>query len=349
MRIDIFDVGHGHCSVVTAPNGRRIMLDCGDRWGEDRFWTPSLHYLGQTIDLLTVLNVDEDHLSDFKSVTGECNVGRILSNPTIGPREFTVLKKEGMRSGARAFADWLAAPKWAPTALPPLDFGFVAGRWYSNSYDLSGSNNTNDLSLVVIVQFSAFKIVFAGDLEVAGWRRLLARPEFRLDLIGTTIFVASHHGRKSGCCTELFDLMRPQIVVISDDERQYDSQDTDDWYRNRCSGASCIANPFERRYVMTTRKDGSMRIDVGVDGSRKLIPVTVRDWPRAPVARTPSYGLSGAVNDLFPSRSAQSYGLSAAVSDLFPSRSALDPTWTENSVSALGRSIPWATLLSKKL
>jgi hypothetical protein len=45
MRVDIFDVGHGQCAVVTAPNGRRVMLDCGDRWGERSFWTPSLHYL----------------------------------------------------------------------------------------------------------------------------------------------------------------------------------------------------------------------------------------------------------------------------------------------------------------
>ena len=31
MRIEIFDVGHGHCTVLTAPNGRRMMLDCGQR------------------------------------------------------------------------------------------------------------------------------------------------------------------------------------------------------------------------------------------------------------------------------------------------------------------------------
>jgi len=112
---------------------------------------------------------------------------------------------------------------------------------------------------VVVAQFGAFKVVFAGDLEVAGWRRLLALPSFRQDLIGTSVFVASHHGRESGCCTELFDLFRPQLVISSDDERQFDSQDTDDWYRNRCTGAIFAENTLARRYVATTRKDGSMR------------------------------------------------------------------------------------------
>ncbi len=31
MRIDIFNVGYGQCAAITAPNGRRMMLDCGDR------------------------------------------------------------------------------------------------------------------------------------------------------------------------------------------------------------------------------------------------------------------------------------------------------------------------------
>jgi len=117
------------------------------------------------------------------------------------------------------------------------DFGPVQIRWYSWSFVPGVVNKTNDLSLAVVVQFGAFKIVFTGDLEVAGWRRLLTMPEFRADLLGTTVFVASHHGRESGCCTELFDLIRPQLVIISDDEHQYDSQDTNAWYRSRCTGA----------------------------------------------------------------------------------------------------------------
>jgi beta-lactamase superfamily II metal-dependent hydrolase len=96
MRIDIFNVGHGQCAVVTAPNGRRMMLDCGDRWGDDRFWTPSLHFFRQTIDLLALMNLDEDHLRDFKNVMHDCTVPWVLSNPTVGPREFAALKKDGM-------------------------------------------------------------------------------------------------------------------------------------------------------------------------------------------------------------------------------------------------------------
>lgn len=187
MRIEVFNVGHGQCAAITAPNGRRMMLDCGDRWGDDSFWTPSLHFFRQTIDLLALMNLDEDHLRDFKNVMQDCTIPWILSNPTVGSREFAL------------------------------------------------------------------------------------------------------NGRESGCCTELFELFRPQLVIISDDERQFDSQDTDDWYRTRCTGAVFVTN--ERRYVATTRKDGSIRIDVTADGGWTIQRVTVRDWPRTTTLSQPQLDL----------------------------------------------------------
>jgi hypothetical protein len=141
----------------------------------------------------------------------------------------------------------------------------------------------------VIVQFGTFKILFAGDLELAGWRRLLTISAFRQDVLNVSVFVASHHGLESGCCSELFALLRPQLVIISDDERQYHSQDTDNWYRTRCSGAVFVTN--ECRYVATTRKDGSMNIDVTADGRWTIQRVTVRDWPRTTTPPKPQLGL----------------------------------------------------------
>ena len=84
MRIEIFDVGHGQCAVMTSPNGQRMMIDCGTRWGEQRFWTPSLHYFRTAFALLSVTNLDEDHLSDFAFMMQHCTIPWIASNPTAG-------------------------------------------------------------------------------------------------------------------------------------------------------------------------------------------------------------------------------------------------------------------------
>ena len=70
MKIDIFDVGHGNCSLITCPNGARIMVDCGFK--SDLGWFPSVAFAGQFIDLLVFNNLDEvrwDHLTNLFCAT----------------------------------------------------------------------------------------------------------------------------------------------------------------------------------------------------------------------------------------------------------------------------------------
>jgi hypothetical protein len=155
-----------HDARLRRPPGRRPFLD------------PFAAFLPADHDLLALMNLDEDHLRDFKNVMHDCTVPWVLSNPTVGPREFAALKKDGMGPGAQAVAAWLAQLK-NPFPGPQPDFGDVQIRWYYPFFVPGAENKTNDLSLAVIAQFGAFKILFAGDLEVAGWRRLLTIPSFR--------------------------------------------------------------------------------------------------------------------------------------------------------------------------
>jgi beta-lactamase superfamily II metal-dependent hydrolase len=166
----------------------------------------------------------------------------------------------------------------SPAFGPPLDFSPVVVRWYCNRYSPGTIDTTNDLSMVFVLQYGTFKILFAGDLEKRGWESLLALPGFVRDLVGVSVFVASHHGRESGCHTDLFDLWQPEIFIISDEELQFDSQETTSWYRYRARGIPLIGRQ-DRRYVYTTRSDGSLRIDVQPDGRGVISPITVPTWP----------------------------------------------------------------------
>jgi beta-lactamase superfamily II metal-dependent hydrolase len=292
MQIDIHDVGHGQCAVITAPNGNRIMVDCGTRFRDDRYWWPSIHHLGQEIIMLALLNLDEDHIRDFGSMMERCNVRSVLTNPTIGAKEFQKLKSSGMGPGASAYLEWLNAPR-GPVALQALDWGGIVWQAFWNPHG-GPCENTNDLSLALFVQWGGFTILFAGDLEAKGWAGMLANPDFCAWAAKVNIFVASHHGRANGCCEALFRIMKPELVIISDDYKQHETQETHGFYYARCHGATVINNPSERRYVVTTRSDGAMRINASVDGSWRINwGISVADWP-ASLLKTQS-----AANDLF--------------------------------------------------
>lgn len=275
MRIEIQDVDHGGCAVVTGPAGHRLMLDCG--LNLERPWFPSSAYLGQRIDTLMLMNLDEDHCEDLSYVWDNCPLGAIISNPTVDARALRALKAEcGMRRGVAK----------AVEIFENLGVGFL-GDW---SNDLGGVQwhafwnrygthftDTNNLSLAVFVRFGAFTILFGGDMERAGWRQLLTIPGFRTKLATTTVYVASHHGRENGCCEELFALFRPELVVFSDGAKQYGTQETRDWYASRTIGIPDNSKPAgllgpPRRKVMTTRGDGTITIEVDGNGRYLVTP-----------------------------------------------------------------------------
>ena len=69
MEINIFDVEHGFCSLVTSDNKNLILIDCG--YNSSTGFRPS-NYLqrhGCTgIEYLIISNFDEDHLGDIENV-----------------------------------------------------------------------------------------------------------------------------------------------------------------------------------------------------------------------------------------------------------------------------------------
>lgn len=110
-------------------------------------------------------------------------------------------------------------------------------------------------------------MIFPGDVETTGWESLLQGDPFREHLSRVTTFVASRHGRESGYLEEVFDLCNPEIMIISDESIQYDTQEVD--YAPHATGVQWDTG--ETRSVLTTRNDGMIRIVAGLDGSRQYI------------------------------------------------------------------------------
>jgi beta-lactamase superfamily II metal-dependent hydrolase len=290
MKIDIFNVGHGNCALVTCPNGKRIMVDCGYR--TEPGWFPSVTFARQFIDLLVISNLDEDHVNDFPYVWRDVLLGSIFSNPSVTAQALATMKSEhGMGDGIRQTHAILE--RFGSGMIGrPADIGSVSAWAFWNRYGIDFTD-TNNLSLAVFVRYGAFTILFAGDLETAGWKSLLRRPDFKNDLASVNLLVASHHGRKNGRCEDAFKVFSPDAVVFSDDHRQYDSQNTDAWYRARTKGiidqtsASKTLLGCAKRHVLTTRRDGSLQINVSHNGQFLVTP-------EREILKTPLTGLLAA-------------------------------------------------------
>lgn len=264
--LQIFDVDHGQCALLTIPGPagtKRVMIDCGHSVsfsGTGKPWYPGQHLQSMGInwiDLLIVTNYDEDHMSGFPDLMArKIGIGCILGNPTVAPETIVHLKTEdGMGNGIKELAQVLAVRRnmqWAqtPPTIPGLDLSYF---WNPYPY----FDDENNLSLVALLTIQGITFLFPGDMEKKGFlHMLLTFPPFGNAISGVQVLVASHHGRKNGICEEMFDVYgcSPSIVVISDDYKQYNTQETTDYYSRKVRGISWFRYGGTR-YVLTTRRD----------------------------------------------------------------------------------------------
>lgn len=273
MVLRVWDVEHGACAMLThmfnGRDGRLAMIDsgCTDDW---RPSTYIRHQLTRArLDYLLITNADQDHMSDLKGLDeAGVYVSTLVRNPTYSGQQMAGIKALGGPLSRDATWYVNACGSFSQPVTEPFDayMGGITATWFFNPYPQFV--NTNDLSLVVFIQYAGFKILFPGDLEVAGWRALLANPSFRAELATTNILVASHHGRQNGYCEEVFNYFKPDAVVISDKPIVHDTQRTVPDYRRvvRDNGV-IVRTTGKRRHVLTTRRDGSITFTVDGNGS----------------------------------------------------------------------------------
>lgn len=268
--LQIADVEHGACALMTIPDGlraRRLMIDCGHN--STTGLTPGLHLakLGVGyLDQLVITNLDEDHVSGYPSFAqyGE-SIGWQLFNPSVRGADIAELKSEtGMGVGMNALVTGLDRRTTLTavqgdnlaTALPGVEL-----EWFWNQYPYF--DDENNLSLVLLVKYRGLWFLFPGDMEKAGFKNMLeTNARFQAILPLVDILIASHHGRASGLYKPMFEQYRcsPKLTIISDDVKQYETQETTTYYGSKTQGVwFSEASGRKLRKVLTTRSDGEIR------------------------------------------------------------------------------------------
>jgi beta-lactamase superfamily II metal-dependent hydrolase len=264
MDIRIFDVEHGGCALVSTDNGKHLLIDAGHN--SSTGWRPSIYLpnLGVTsLERLIITNMDEDHASDLHNLRKTVGIQSLYRNPTVGADEIRYLKgQDGIGYGIQSLAQMMTSYTGGISTVPDLGGLTIEMFWNMYPYDFEDENN---LSLVCILRCHNLAICFPGDMEVQGWNHLLERPDFRTAMSSVHVLVASHHGRRNGCCDALYaNGWRPQITIISDSGIEYATQETVAWYRARTQGVMLNG---ELRRVLTTRRDGRILLRTSAYGS----------------------------------------------------------------------------------
>ncbi|WP_131778528.1 ComEC/Rec2 family competence protein [Legionella bozemanae] len=255
MKLQIFDVEHGACALLTCSNGKRLMIDCGHN--STTGWKPGIYLRSQgvkSLDMLAITNYDEDHVSGLPNLLQNIDVQLLLRNATVSTQTLKHIKsKNGMGYGIQSLTNMMTTYTYANGQLP--DFSGVELQSFFSPYPTF--SDTNNLSMVIHLNILGINFLFTGDLESAGWSHLLKEQTFCDVVTKTHVLIAPHHGRESGIYAEIFEDhgCSPFYVVMSDKCHMHDTQKTVNYYSSKTRGG-----PFrgQQRRVLTTRNDGQI-------------------------------------------------------------------------------------------
>ncbi len=255
MRFTIHDVGHGFCAHLKHENGNVMLWDCGHKSDPETRPSKFLPEGGiHTVHRLIITNYDEDHISDLPRLRQAVNIVILRRNRSITPNQLRELKEQSgpitpAMSSLLSMMNRYTGPANDPPVFPGVEFKTFFCDYPADFQD------TNNLSVVTFLETPMCNVLIPGDVEKPAWIKLLQNQEFRENLVKTNVFVASHHGRTSGYCREVFDYCHPDVVVCADGPIKYATQEETDTYAAHASGVTVNGRT---RYVLTTRNDGSI-------------------------------------------------------------------------------------------
>ncbi len=253
LKLSVLDVGHGDFIYLRTPKGQSLVIDCGPGDGDV---SPAQFLINvHTIHELQISHPHTDHFGDLA----------VFANKTLC--SFRCPSLDGFSDGdigwrnqdkktialLRAFKKVLCTDDEAV----PVGDGFNHAVWAPPGIDHSDPNTA---SLVTVLSYGDFKMLLCGDLPAPGMDALLDEPGFRKAIRGTNVLKAAHHGRQDGCCDTLFNLITPDLCIISDKSIDDSNADTvcTEWYAKRTRGLRWPDGTI--RKVLTTRSDGSVHL-----------------------------------------------------------------------------------------
>lgn len=268
MRVRVWDVKRGNAISLHLPNGKTVMIDCGNSDECSPVKKLNSDFKIEKIDWLVVTHPHTDHMADLEVIQ------KLGMNPTVLTRA-PGISETAIKSGNIDQVSVYRYIRFDQMYNAQMDI-------CNNPYDRNNmgdvqfvyfaptkcaESDLNNRSLVILAEYGGTKVLFMGDCTKAAQRELLEYPEFVKAIKGVNILVVPHHGHESCYCPELMELINPWLCIVSDGK---DTQEVSavSKYGEHSSGITFWNRGRGRgkRVCLTTRSDGHIDIDVFSSG-----------------------------------------------------------------------------------
>lgn len=199
------DVGHGDCTFVRWADGRTMLVDGGDRHGEQDLGRNTVAPFlwcnhAARLDCVALSHPDRDHIGGLLYLVERFGVGTLILGPypTDRPLEQELIQACNRKNVSvrrmRAGEKLVLGAMEAEVLYPP---GGTSG------------SDVNNSSLVLRLHWNGIRILLPGDIETPAEARL-AEEDCAADVLKVP-----HHGSRTSSSSALLRAVRPSLGVIS--------------------------------------------------------------------------------------------------------------------------------------
>lgn len=273
LKVNIWDVEHGHGVYIKTPTEKHIVIDLGvGSHNSGETFSPLRHlknnYGVQNLDLLILTHPHMDHLDDILNLDEV--KPKAISFPKFTDAEILELKKNCQSKDEEKMKKFIEYRK-DYTITQPYNESVIentqnSGLDFIKRFRSSKKQtNLNDVSCVTVVQYYGYKIVIPGDNEKSSWDEFLEREDFKEAIKDADIYLASHHGRESGYHEEIMNILNPKLVIISDSKKH---NTTSENYTKKARGLDVFyfdendEVQSQNRKTLSTHNDGRVHIRI---------------------------------------------------------------------------------------
>lgn len=199
LEITMLNVGQG-LSILVNQDGHYLLYDGGGRKKSSYVVSYLKQHGASDIEYMIASHYDEDHIAGLVGVLNTATVQTILrpdaeNDTKIYNSLINMISKNGAKTMFPNRGDTYSLGNATVTVLAPSSF----------------SEDSNNNSIVVRIQFGEFSCIITGDAETDSEERMV-RDGYAEDCV---LYIAGHHGSSTSTSSSFLNHITPEYCFIS--------------------------------------------------------------------------------------------------------------------------------------